>query len=163
MSPHYLAGRKLILYLQSLLKPLQIINNEFVEWAKETKIEATMTSQVIKFEWYLNRKLGKYLLNASQQISIKNGERVGVPVYFETADIPQSDNILLKYETEGKKNSIVLNYNGELTEENECSFFVFSPEINTQLISKEEYLALLSYYIDKYRISGKTYKIKFNQ
>jgi hypothetical protein len=145
------------------LKPLQLINNEFVEWAKETKIEATMTSQVIKFEWYLNRKFGKYLLDASQRISIKNGKRAGVPVYFEAADIPQSDNILLKYEAEGKEDSVALDYNGELTEENECSFFVFSPEINTQLISMEEYKSLLSYYIDKYKISGKTYKIKFNQ
>ena len=162
LSTYYLSGRKLTLYLQALIKPLQIINDEFVEWAKETKIEATMTSQIFKLEWFLNRKFDKYFSDSSQRISIKNGKRVGVAMYSEAADISQTENLLLKYETEGKKSSTALNYNGELTDENECSFFVYSPEIDIRLISKEAYIAMIAYHVDKYKISGKTYKVKFN-
>lgn len=46
--PHYLGGRKLILFLQSILVPLQQLNKEFSEWAKEKRIEASMTSQIFK-------------------------------------------------------------------------------------------------------------------
>jgi hypothetical protein len=162
LSPYYLSGRKLLLYLQALLKPLQTINDEFAAWAKETKIEATMTSQVIKLEWFLNRKFSKYFSNSIQRISIKNGKRTGVPVYSESANIPEEDNLLLKYESEGNTASTAFNYSGELTEESECSFFVYSPEIDTRLVSMDAYVAMLSYYVNKYKTSGKTYKIKFN-
>jgi hypothetical protein len=161
-STYYLSGRKLILYLQALVKPLQTINNEFAEWAKETKIEATMTSQIIKLEWFLNRKFDKYFLDNSQHIFIKNGKRAGVAIYSETANIPQEENLLLKYESEDEKNSASLHYNGELTDENECSFFVYSPKIDARLLSEEAYVAMITYHVDKYKISGKTFKVKFN-
>jgi len=162
LSPHYLSGRKLILYLQAILKPLQFLNDEFDVWARETKIEATMTSQIFKFEWYLNRKFSKYFLDSTGQILIKNGKRSGVPIYFESANVSKSDNLLIRYESEGARKSAVLNNSGELTEEVECSFFVYSPPINTKLISQVAYASMLSFYVDRYKISGKTYKIKFN-
>lgn len=161
-SPHYLSGRKLILYLQALLKPLQELNTGFVEWAKETRIEATMTSQVFKLEWFLNRKFKKYFEDTSGLISVKNGQRLGVPVYNQSADVSMDENLLLKYESEGERESTVFNYRNELTDENTCSFIVYSPQINTKLISAEEYVSMLAYYVDKYKISGKTYRIKFN-
>lgn len=162
LSPYYLSGRKLIMYLQALTKPLQDINLGFAEWAKETMIEATMTSQVIKFEWFLNRKFCKYFTDPSQLISIKNGNRTGVPIYNQSADVPISENMLLKFESEGVIDSTVLNYHNELTDGGTCSFIVYSPAIDIRKISMEEYVAMLSYYIDKYKVSGKTYKIKFN-
>ena len=60
LVPYYIGGRRLILYLQALMKPLQEANDAFVEYAKETRIEASMTSQKFKFEWFLNRKFSKY-------------------------------------------------------------------------------------------------------
>ena len=45
LVPYYLGGRRLILYLQALIRPLQQANESFVEYAKETRIEAAMTSQ----------------------------------------------------------------------------------------------------------------------
>jgi hypothetical protein len=142
--------------------PLQITNNAFVEWAKETRIEALMTSQIFKFEWFLNRKLKKYFANSNQLITIKNGSQTGVPIYAQSADIADDDNLLLYLESENQRGSQPFHYYDEKTEENSYSFLVYSPEINTSLISREAYLAMLSYYIDKYRIAGKTYKIKFN-
>jgi hypothetical protein len=162
LSPYYLSGRKLILYLQAIMKPLQILSDGFTEWAKETKIEATMTSQIFKLEWYLNRKFRKYFKDSEEQIIIKNGKRPGVPLYFEAADVDKEKDMLVRYESEGAENTVKLNFSDELTEESECSFFVYSPQINDGLISKEEYTAMLSYCVDRYRIAGKTYKIKFN-
>ena len=51
LVPHYLGGRKYILFIQSLVYPLKIINDRFIDFAKERHIEARMTSQVMYFEW----------------------------------------------------------------------------------------------------------------
>lgn len=159
--PHYLGGRKLILFLQSLIHPLRSVNDSFVEWAKETRIEASMTSQIFKFEWFLNRKFKKYFLNGEGQISIKNGEKLGVAIYHQSADIADADNLVIYHESEGIK-SEALYYANEKTDESSVSFTVFTPQIDETLITREAYLAMMSYYIDKYRLAGKTYNIKFN-
>lgn len=160
--PHYLGGRKLILLLQSCLHPLQSVNNTFVDWAKETRIEAAMTSQIFKFEWFLNRKFKKYFANGAGKISIQNGVKLGVPIYHQSADIAETDNMLIYHESEGTRQGETLYYANERTDESSVSFTVFTPQIDETLITREAYVAMLSYYIDKYRLAGKTYNIKFN-
>lgn len=160
LVPYYIGGRKLVLYLQALMKPLQTLNAAFSEYAKEQRIEAAMTSQIFYFEWLLNRKFSKYFLNGGQ-ITIKNGERLGVPIQWENADVDASEDLLLYKEEEGIKN-VALYHSNEQTDGSSHSFVVSSPAINTQLISIENYKAMLSHYIDKYRLSGKTYVIKIN-
>ena len=162
LVPHYLGGRKLILLLQALVYPLHSINNSFAEWAKETRIEAAMTSQIFKFEWFLNRKFKKYFQDEKGRISIKNGEKLGAPIYHQSANIDGSDNMLLYQESENKQLGKPLYFADEKTNESSVSFTVFTPLINESLITREAYLAMLSYYIDKYRLSAKTYNIKFN-
>lgn len=160
LVPYYIGGRKLVLYLQALMKPLQTLNAAFSEYAKEQRIEAAMTSQIFYFEWFLNRRFSKYFLNGGQ-ITIKNGERLGVPIQWENADVDASEDLLLYKEEEGIKN-VALYHSNEQTDGSSHSFVVSSPAINTQLISIENYKAMLSHYIDKYRLSGKTYVIKIN-
>lgn len=160
--PHYIGGRRLILMLQALISPLQKINNAFVEWAKETRIEASMTSQHIKFEWYLNRKFKKYFLNGEGNISIQTSVKLGVPIYKENSDIKDEDNILIYYESEGK-DSTPLYYTYETIEINDVSFVVNTPLIDESLVTREAYISMLKYYIEKYRLTNKTYKIKFIQ
>lgn len=162
LVPYYTGGRRLILFLQSLMAPLQILNDGFVEWAEETRIETSMTSQVFKLEWFLNRKLKRYFRNTVQLITIKNGSQTGVAIYAQSAAISDDDHLLLHLEDENPRGSNPFYHYDERTEENSWSFLVHSPEINTSFISREAYLAMLSYYIDKYRIAGKTYKIQFN-
>lgn len=159
LVPYYIGGRKLILYLQALMKPLQDVNDAFVEYAKETRIDASMTSQKFKFEWFLNRKFGKYFANGGR-ILIKNSEHLGTPIYYGNANIPLSDHLVMYYASEGN-NNVELRYQNEKTTEESVSFVVSSPAINTSLISQEKYEAMLRYYIDKYRISGKTYHINY--
>lgn len=161
LVPYYLGGRKLILYLQALMSPLRFVNDEFVEYAKETRIEASMTSQTFKFEWYLNRKFQKYFLNGGR-ISIKNSEVLGVPIFHQSADIPVNENLLLRKENEGgSSDKLILYRSDEQTNSSSVSFVVSTPKINTALISEEKYRAMLKYYIDKYRLANKTYIIKY--
>lgn len=46
LVPHYLSGRRFILFVQSCLYPLQSLNERFRTFARERHIEARMTSQV---------------------------------------------------------------------------------------------------------------------
>ena len=86
LVPYYIGGRKLILYLQALLHPLRKLNDDFIAYAKETRIEAAMTSQIFKFEWYLNRKFKQYFIHGGK-ITIKNSEVLGTPIYLSLIHI----------------------------------------------------------------------------
>jgi len=162
LTPAYIGGRKLILFMQSLLYPLRSVNDAFVEWAKETRIEASMTSQILPFEWFLNRKFSKYFLNKADKISITNVSVLGVAFHNQNADIPASDNALLYKESEGAVKSEKMYWEDEKTDDNSYSFLVHTPAIDTTLITTEAYKAMLSHYVDRYRLSGKTYNIIFN-
>lgn len=161
LVPYYIGGRKLILYLQALMSPLRRLNDDFVEYAKETRIEAAMTSQIFKFEWYLNRKFKKYFANGGR-ISIKNSETLGAPIYKESANIDVSQNMLVYYDKEaGITRQLVLYRSDEQTEESRVSFIVTTPQIDTKLISEQKYVAMLKCVIDRYRLANKTYIIKY--
>lgn len=178
LVPYYLGGRRLILYLQSCVKPLQAINDAFVAYAKETRIEASMTSQIFKLEWFLNRKFKKYFESPSALITIKNGEKLGVAVYNESASDISSDDQLKLWKQEGEANAenVPFYHSDELTEGSSHSFLVCVPKLyelkdkygnpTGQLIdgiTETQFRAMLSYWIDKYRLAGKSYKIIINK
>jgi len=160
LMPHYLGGRRLILFVQSLMSPLQSMSDAFAEWAKEKRIEASMTSQVFKFEWFLNRKFKKYFADEKERLVIVTRQTSGLPLHFEDANIPLGSNPVFYYESEGGK--VVMYKADESTQTNRASFTVFSPDIDTKLITKEQYVSILSHWIDRYRIANKTYLITFN-
>lgn len=161
LVPYYLGGRKLILYLQALLHPLRKTNDEFVGYAKETRIEAAMTSQIFKFEWYLNHKFKQFFAHGGR-ITIKNSEVIGTPIYKESANIYDSENMLVKHESElDVSRQLVLYRSDEQTDEGSVSFIVTTPQIDIKLISEQKYVAMLKYAIDRYRLANKTYIIKY--
>lgn len=162
LIPHYLGGRKLILFLQSILGPLQTINNNWSEWAKEKRIEASMTSQVFKLEWFLNRKFSKYFIDPTQKITIANAVKQGLALYWEKASIEEDPVLQHQSDFTDGATDPVLHYLSEQPDENSYSFIVNTPAINTKAILEKDYLAQLQYWIDRYRTAGKTYKIKFN-
>lgn len=170
LVPYYLGGRKLILFLQSCIKPLQSVNDSFVEWAKETRIEASMTSQIFKFEWFLNRKFKKYFADQNERITIINGGKMGTPIYYQSAtDIPDSEQfIIFGQEEEGESKKLY--YSNELTEDAAFSFTVSCPKLLKSEegllvggITEKEFLSMVSFYVNKYRISGKTYNITIDK
>lgn len=161
LVPHYLGGRKLVLYLQSLLAPLKSLGTVWEEWATNKRIEAAMTSQVIMLEYFLNRKFNTYLLDPSQRIVISDGSTPGVPLYWEKASSNKSDMVLYtKNENASKKQA--LRWEDEKMTTTDYSFVINCPSINTKKISEEELTAMISYYVDLYRIAGKKFIVKYN-
>lgn len=173
LVPHYLGGRRLILFLQSCVYPLQSLNNHFVEWAKETRIEFCMTSQVIMLEWFLTRKF-KYLFeNTFASVKILNGVPAGIPIYYESAtDIPEGSQLILFRSDEdiSEKQIVAFPYYDEKPTDMTVSFVVRFPKIKLNTEGKtvnglaiREVLAQLRYWIDRYRLAGKTYLIEIPQ
>lgn len=158
LVPHYIGGRRIILYLQALLFPLQQLNDEFDVWAREKLIEASMTSQVFKFEWFLNHKMRRYFLDPSGMITIRNRRQEADPVYYAIED--GKSKVIRRQDEEGKTSSVYSQ--NELCSRFKCSFVVYSPVPEQRKTSQEEYDALLRYWIDRYRIAGKTYTIQYN-
>lgn len=163
LVPHYLSGRKYILFLQSLVWPLKTLNDRFVVFAKEKRIEAAMTSQVFYFEWYLNRKFGKYLADPAQKIVIKESSPIGVDIYFENADYSkpftvwfEGEQILTSNEAENPR---LMHLLSEEKAVNKASFIVCVPQIN---ITEHEFVNMLSHTVNTYKIAGKTYLIQIN-
>lgn len=162
LTPHYLGGRKLILYLQSLLAPLKSVGEVWESWATEKRIEAAMTSQVIMLEYFLNRKFQKFLENPSQRIVISDGNTPGIPLYWETA-ISDISYMTLYAENEKSKDNPTLRWKDEKMASTEYSFTVSCPAVNTQKISEDELTAMISYYVNMYRIAGKKFIVIYNK
>lgn len=171
LVPHFLGGRRLILYLQALMSPLQTLSNDFSEWAKERRIEASMTSQVFKLEWFLNRKFSKYFKTAQGKIQITNATKQGLPLYYEAAGIgekavlyndPAGPGVTNTPDSNAPKDNVVLYRVSDKSDDYAYSFVVSSPEIKTEIITLDEYLSQLQYWIDIYRTAGKTYKIRID-
>ena len=163
LVPHYIGGRRLILYLQALVSPLQVLNDAFVEWAKETRIEASMTSQVFKFEWFLNRKFRKYFANREGKITISNGTSLSVPLYWRSENMPQTA-LYNQHDDEQQamENTPALYHSNEGQTSNGFSFVVHAPLPDTTLITQSSYESQLRYWIDRYRLASKTYNIHYH-
>lgn len=161
LMPYFWRGRKTILYFQSLIHPLQIVNDKFVEFAKEKHIEARMTSQVVYFEWFLNHKLNKYFLNPEDKIVISDVGTLAVDIYNEGAingkpftvwnDL--GETIVVVNPEELPKE---LYYKAEDIKKNRVSFVVTAPNIS---IPQSEFVWLVSSLVNKYKTAGKTYLI----
>ncbi|KAA6302884.1 MAG: hypothetical protein EZS26_001054 [Candidatus Ordinivivax streblomastigis] len=163
LTPHYLPGRKYILFLQSLVYPLYTLNERFVAFAKEKQIEASMTSQTMYFEWYLNRKFKKYLANIEEDIYISESTSIGVDIYRE--NVQNAKPFTVWYENEmvavvrPEEKPREFYFLAEEKVINKVSFMVCVPEIT---ISEREFVYMLSYVVNTCKLAGKTYLIKIN-
>lgn len=163
LVPHYLPGRRIILFMQSLVWPLKTLNDRFTAFAKEKRIEAAMTSQVYYFEWYLNRKFNKFLADPSEKIFIRESSPIGVDLYYEDAQYSkpftvwfEGERVLAAEEAEEPR---LMRLAVEEKAVNKASFMVCVPQIN---IPEHELVHMLSYTVNTYKIAGKTYLIKIN-
>lgn len=160
LVPHYLGGRRLILFLQSCLKPLQTANDSWVEWVNEKKVEASLTSQIIIMENYLNNKFKKYLQDTSKRITITDGSTPGVQMYWQSAEGNVSTFTLYNENENGTKQAF--RWQNERSDDGDVSFIVHCPHVDKKKISEEELANMIAYVIDRYKVAGKSYLIKFN-
>jgi hypothetical protein len=163
LTPHYLPGRKYILFLQSLVYPLFTLNECFIAFAEEKQIEARMTSQTTYFEWYLNRKFKKYLTNPEENIYISESTTIGVDIYHENAQnakpftVWKENELVFTNNALEKQREFYLQWEEKMI--NKVSFMVCVPEIT---IEEKEFVYMLSYVVNTYKLAGKTCLIKIN-
>lgn len=164
LVPHYLAGRRFILFVQSALVPLRSINERFCAFAREKHIEARMTSQVIYFEWFLNYKFAKYFKDSRDRIFIKDSENVSVDLYHEDAEYMRPCTVWYNGEpvttiNEDEQPRPFYRYIEEKLI-NKVSFMVCVPPIT---IPPQDLLYMLSYVVNTYKIAGMSYLIKIDE
>lgn len=165
LVPYYLRNRKYVLFLQSLVSPLQKKNEDFIDFTQEKKIEASMTSQVILFTWYLNRKYSKYFVDPTDSIVIESAIDIGVPVFRQND--PNQTPYTVWYIDDNwdpvkgtDEEPPVFYYRQENITINKTSFSVSVPAIN---IPQEDFVPMVSNTVRMYRIAGKTFQIKISE
>lgn len=162
LTPSYIRKKLYVLLFQSMLSPLQSLNERFVRYTEEHRIEASMTSQVILFEWYLNRKFSQYFVDPLDRITLDDPIDVVVPVYRKADPNLKPCTIWnvggdwsgVKGTEEEPK---VFFYKAENKTINETSFTVSVPAIK---IKQEDFVPMLSAVVNRYKIAGKTFRIK---
>ena len=165
LTPFYLNGRKYLLFVQSLLYPIQVLSNKFNDFCNDKHIEARMTSQIMYFEWFLNKKLSKYFYSNNDKITILQNNEIGVDIYYENSEhfVPYTVFYNL-YEvatvTNPEEFPRALYNISETQSIVKASFIVQVPIING--ISQQEFVNILSSIVNKYKLAGKTYLIVIN-
>ena len=163
LTPHDLPGRCYILLLQSLVWPLQNLNNRFCVWARERQIEARMTSQVMWFEWWLNYRFRRYFRDMSDTIHITDSTPLGVDLYHERATVGRPFTVWYEGEQvttdRDDETPRPLHLHAEEKSLAKVSFMVCVPSIT---IPAQEFIYMLSYAVNTYRTAGKTYLIKID-
>lgn len=163
LTPHYLSGRRYLLLLQSLVWPLQSLNDRFCTWARERQIEARMTSQVMWFEWWLNYRFRRYFRDANDAIRIADSTSLGIDLYHESATTGRPftlwyDGEQVATDREGEQPR-PLYLHAEEKATGKVSFMVCVPPIT---IPTQEFVYMLSYAVNTYRTAGKTYLVKID-
>lgn len=163
LVPYYLSGRRYILLLQSWVWPLRVLNDWFTGFAREKHIEARMTSQVMYFEWFLNYKFSRHFADSSDRIFITESTPLGVDIYRENA-------VNSRPFTVWKENEQVATANPleeprefyQIAEERAINKVSFIVNIPTITISTKEFVYMLSFVVNTYKVAGKTYLIKID-
>lgn len=163
LTPHYLSGRRYLLLLQSLAWPLQTLNDRFCIWARERRIEACMTSQVMWFEWWLNYRFRRYFADPADAIRIADSTPLGVDLYHESATTGRpftlwydGEQVTTDREDEQPR---PLHLRAEEKAVAQVSFMVCVPPV---ILPTQEFVYMLSYAVNTYRTAGKTYLVKID-
>ena len=156
---YQITNRARILFTQALVYPIQSIADKFKDKIIELHIEAAMTSQIFYFEWFLNRKFKKYFTSDLDVIVILDAQDKGQPIFLQSEK--SKDNFLTVYESENELKSELKPLYKTLEDnatKREKNFTVFIPDNTT--ISTKDLTNMVKFYVDKYKVAGKTYDIK---
>lgn len=155
ITPHIMKSKTMLCFIQSLLLPVQRLADKFKKDSIERAIEANMTSQTMYFEWFLNRKFRDYM-DDGQIISLENTNKTGVPIFSES-EIGKSVMVAYNDDESGSDDRKAIRDTYEETQKFKTSFIVFVPAVTK--INQEEFNNMVSYYVNKYRVVGKTFNI----
>lgn len=160
LIPAIMGGRKNVLWVQSLLYPLQKLNDSMQEFFTTRNIDSCVTSQVGWFEWYLTEKMKKYFSDPTDSIRITHYTDNGVPFFFsnELGLVPYVVYQQNEAPTSTNPEELPkpLEFKDERSETITSSFFVNVPKIS---VTQEVFNSEVIFHINKYRLGGKTFKI----
>jgi len=162
LVPVFIRGRSHVLWIQSLISPLNTINNEFQAFRVEKAIEASATSQVKYFEWYLDRRFSRYFLDSDNHIKIVHYVDLGVPI-FNDGEIGEIENYIWDESEEadwlaGPADEMPkpIYFEHESLTQIGANFKVVVPELNIPFADLSK---MMSAEINKYVLGGRTYTI----
>jgi len=173
LTYNFIRGRRHVLWLQSLVFPLEMLNESTQKFFRDKALEARMTSQVMWFEWYLNYLFGEYFANPGDRITLQHYESLGVPIYYDNEqgrnpDKQESDPkpfvVYNDGETENpdpELQSQPLHHQNESFLKYTVSFEVKIPLLDSTKIKTNEFTAMIAFVIEKYRTAGKDYKLTY--
>ena len=161
LTPTSQRGRGNILWIQSLLKPLQTLNDTFQSFQKEKTIEANVSSQVLHLTWYLDNKFSQYYQNQGDGIKLLHYVDLGVPI-FTPGELGEVPNVIWSMTEDytaapASEQPRPLYFQFESINAIGASFKVVVPDIT---IPNGDFDIMLRAEIERYRISGKTYVIE---
>ncbi len=149
LVPHWLRGQRLIGYLQACVHPMQSVSDKFKEWAQQTRVDVSMTSQVIKLEWYFGRMFGP------GSVRIKNFFINTNPIYHRDALSPDKNQLVCYYRDEagGSHDEAV-----HRMYEDDGDGVSFVVSVDKEISGRENEIRRV---IEKYKTANKTYKIEY--
>lgn len=163
LTPHYLCGRRYLLLLQSLVWPLQGLNDRFRRWARERQVEAAMTSQVLYLEWWLTERFRPYFVSGDDSIRITDSEPLGVALYHEDSATATPFTVWFEDEqvaaVQPGEQPRALYLRSEEKALRKVSFVVSAPRIT---LPTREFVYMLSHAVNRYRLAGKTFLIRID-
>lgn len=163
LVPYYLSGRRYILLLQSFVYSLKTLNDGFIVFAREKHLEARMTSQILYFEWYLNYKFKQYFASREDKIFISESFSLGVDIYKESAVNGRPFTVWKENEQIDTNNPLEEPREFyRIAEERFLNKVSFTVNVPTITIATKEFVYMLSYIVNTYKVAGKTYLIKID-
>lgn len=163
--PFFLRGRRILRFLAAVCTPLDSVNKSFCEWARDTLVDAAMTSQVVVMKWGLKCKLGKYMLNSADDFYFDTYDRSNYATLYENNaeqdGAPEVKQIYMS-ENEGEKLGenvarVLIRDRDEITGEGN-EILIAAPPHNGR-VTDEEYERLIKQCLEKYLVYDVEYKI----
>ena len=144
ITPHFLRGKKIMRLLAAICSPMDETNEQFVNWASSTVVDAVTTSQIIVLKWSMRTKLSQYFKDSDEFFEIDTYGRSSYTTAYETQSEQDQHAEAVKvympeYTTDNLQEAevVVINDREELKDESN-DLTIVAPAHNGT-ISAEEY------------------------
>lgn len=160
--PFYMRGRKVSLFLEAILKPIEMLHEAWVRWSEERIIDTSMTSQPLAIAWYLKHKLYDHLINKSDEFLVKNGIDSPTSILFTESESFKSDEYsqhVYCMDENMEVLTMTVMTKVEVIDDN-INFAIIAPEVKeTSMYDEDDYKHEITRLVNNYNTSFKTYQI----
>ena len=179
LLPYFLRGKKILLFLLSIISPIESLHFNWRKWALAKTIEASASTQPVVFRWYLKKMLQPYMANPNDEFRIGVGEAEYYLYIFEDdADFnkytnfgyywlfenlaDKNDIVNRHIDNAGEENWILIKERGENTDDTEAAVTISAPS-HISTISDSDYVRMIKQCVEKYLVYDIQYEITINK